>query len=81
MNEEYEAELCHLMATDELSIYEELSIAEEFEAFYEAFDERRRLLNELDRHRILTLAYNPEEIQAVFTRLSLPLVIKEPLND
>lgn len=75
-NDDYEAELCHLMAADELNIYEELSLAEEFEAFFDAFERRRKLLNQVDRYRITTLAYQPEEILAVFKRLELPFDLK-----
>ena len=77
-NEDYEAEMCHLMATDELNIYQEISLAEEFEAFFDAFEQRRKRLNQLDSYRVTTLAYQPDKILAVFKRLNLPFNLKLP---
>ncbi|WCG89546.1 hypothetical protein ONR67_14065 [Proteus terrae] len=72
MGSEFEAELCHLMATDELQAHQELSLSDDFERFYEALDKRRSQLTEFDKKRIEKLAYKHDEIQALFERLNLP---------
>lgn len=72
MNSEFEADLCHLMATDELQAHQELGLSDDFERFYEAMENRRSQLTELDKKRIEKLAYKPSEIQALFERLNLP---------
>jgi len=80
MNNDFEDELCHLMATDEIGIYEGLTLAEELEAFYEAFETRRAKLSEIDKKRIEKLAYNHREIQAIFERLEIPFKMKQAVK-
>lgn len=76
MIEEFESTLYHLMSNDEIEIYEQLCYGEEFEEFYQAYEARRKKMNELDRLRITKFEYQPEKIQAVFNRLGLSLEIK-----